>query len=408
MQKNSTQTISSLWSNTAVRQAIIIFIILRLFLTIWSSVAITINPPPQDAPDIVKQHLEQPFLDEGWQKYLLGPAQRFDSLRYTRIAAQGYAHVPDSVFPPLYPLGMGLIGRILGGTHASYLLAGLIISNLAFIGLLILLYRVAEEELGLPFAQRTTLYLAIFPTSFFLLTAYSESFFLLLALAALWLGRNGRFRWAGVFGFCASLTRLTGWVLVAPLAYEFWEQHLRHNRELLNPLRWSRTLWIDAFAVLLPGIGTFSFMVYRYFNKFPPLNQLYVEFWAQDTSIPGIDIWRAIAAIFLGQGPRAGDPAMLLDFGILILLVITTVLAFRYLAPSWGVYALVMLLFILLPTSYIKPLYSFSRYALAFFPLFFMLSVAGQKPWLNRLILYPSILLLLYFSLVFFMWGWVA
>ena len=133
MQANSVEQNSSFWSKTAVRQAIIIFIILRIFLTIWSIVAVTINPPPQDAPDIVKQHLDQPFLDEGWQKFLLGPAQRFDSLRYTRIAEQGYAHIPDSVFPPLYPMTMGVLGRLFGGSHAAFLLAGIIISNLAFL-----------------------------------------------------------------------------------------------------------------------------------------------------------------------------------------------------------------------------------------------------------------------------------
>ncbi len=408
MQKFSLPNGLSVLTNTAVRQALIIFIILRLFLTVWSIVAITINPPPQDAPDIVKQHLNQPFLDQGWQKYLLGPAQRFDTLRYTRIAAQGYAHEPDTVFPPLYPLAMGILGRMIGGTHAGYLAAGLLISNLAFLGLLILLYYVATKELGQPFAQRTTLYLAVFPTSFFLLTAYSESLFLLLSLGTLWAGRRGKFGRAGFLGLLAALTRLTGWVLVVPLAYEFWNQRLRYSPVQFNPWRWPRSLWGEGFAVLLPGLGTFAFMVFRHLNGWAPLNQLYTEFWAQDTSIPGIDVWRAIQAIFFGQGPRAGDPALVLDFGVLILLVITTIFAFRLLPTSWGLYAIVMLFFILLPTSYIKPLYSFSRYALAFFPLFFVLSIAGQKPWLNRLVLYSSILLLLYFSLVFYMWGWVA
>ena len=67
-----------------------------------------------------------------------------------------------------------------------------------------------------------------------------------------------------------------------------------------------------------------------------------------------------------------------------------------------------MILFILLPTSELKPIYSFSRYALAFFPAFMLLGAAGKRPLVNRLILYPSILLYLYFSGQFFIWGWVA
>ena len=67
-----------------------------------------------------------------------------------------------------------------------------------------------------------------------------------------------------------------------------------------------------------------------------------------------------------------------------------------------------LLFFMLLPSSEFKPLYSFSRYALAFFPTFFLLATAGANGKAHRLILYPTILLYLYFSAQFFIWGWVA
>jgi hypothetical protein len=62
----------------------------------------------------------------------------------------------------------------------------------------------------------------------------------------------------------------------------------------------------------------------------------------------------------------------------------------------------------LLPASDFKPLYSFSRYALVFFPTFMVLGQLGRRPWVNRLILYPSTALYFYFSGQFFIWGWVA
>ena len=67
-----------------------------------------------------------------------------------------------------------------------------------------------------------------------------------------------------------------------------------------------------------------------------------------------------------------------------------------------------LLLFIFLHTSELKPLFSFSRYALAFFPMFMIFGAAGHNPWVNRLIVYPSLALYLYLSGQFFMWGWVA
>jgi hypothetical protein len=111
----------------------------------------------------------------------------------------------------------------------------------------------------------------------------------------------------------------------------------------------------------------------------------------------------------LGTG-RTGEFTLWFDFFTALLLLTTTVWAFfrwRH-QPSWGLYAALLLLFMLLPSSEFKPLYSFSRYALAFFPTFFLLAQAGERPFANRLILYPSLLLYLYFSAQFFIWGWVA
>ena len=78
------------------------------------------------------------------------------------------------------------------------------------------------------------------------------------------------------------------------------------------------------------------------------------------------------------------------------------------LTRTYGLYTVMLLFFMLLPVSEFKPLYSFSRYTLAFFPTFMILAQAGKNPWINRLILYPSFILYLYFSGQYFLWGWVA
>jgi hypothetical protein len=56
----------------------------------------------------------------------------------------------------------------------------------------------------------------------------------------------------------------------------------------------------------------------------------------------------------------------------------------------------------------IQPLVSMSRYVLVLFPLFCLLAQWGEKPWVNRIIVYASFLAALYFSAQFFSWGWVA
>ena len=87
---------------------------------------------------------------------------------------------------------------------------GIVISLAAALGSFLLLQRVAEERLGVDGARRAVLYLAVFPMTLFLQAVYSESLYLLLAIAAFVLAERGRFGWAGVVTGLAILTRVTG------------------------------------------------------------------------------------------------------------------------------------------------------------------------------------------------------
>jgi hypothetical protein len=390
------------WWDTAVKQGLIVFITVRLFLTVWAVLVLLVQPLPLEPDEVLRPYLGQPILNSGAASWLLGPWQRFDALHYTAIAANGYQNEADSVFPPLYPWLIRAIAFPFGSSHTAHMTAAILVANLACLGLFILLHKVAAAEIGPEHATRTVVYLALFPTAFFLFAPYTESLFLLLALASLWSARRGAFWQAGLLGLLASLTRLTGWVLVVPLAYEFWRQ------------RWSPGLVKDVrgvgegTAVWLPGLGTFLFLLYRAAVGLPPLSDMYRAYWYQQTGFPGYDLFRALQTMFLGAAARTGEFTLWFDFFCAVLLLVTTILAFRRLGLTWGLYAALLLFFILLPTSELKPLYSFSRYALAFFPTFLLLARWGQNPWVNRLILYPSLILYLYFSGQFFIWGWVA
>ncbi|MCB9423267.1 MAG: hypothetical protein H6667_25950 [Ardenticatenaceae bacterium] len=386
----------------AVKTALIIFLATRISLSVWAIIVLTTVPLPGEPDEAVRPYLGEPILDDSIAGLLLGPWQRFDSQHYLRIARQGYDNVADSVFPPLYPLTIRVLGALFGGSATANLTVAILISNLAFLGLLILLYRVTETELGHRFATRTLVRLAIFPTGFFLLAPYTESLFILLAVGSIWAARKGQFWLAGGLGFLASLTRLTGWILVVPLVYEWWRQsRITHHA--------SRFTFQTLIATALPGLGTAVFLLWRWRAGLPPLGKIYEQYWYQTTGFPGRDLGTAVNTFFLGGTARVGEFTLVFDFLTAFFLLGTTIWTFRRLGTTYGLYSALLLLFMLLPASEnFKPLYSFSRYALAFFPTFMLLGVAGERPWLNRLILYPSIILYLYFSGQFFLWGWVA
>lgn len=385
----------------ALRTALVLFLVARLLLSGWGLLVTAMIPVPEQPDEVLRPYAGAPILDEGPAGRLLGPWQRFDTMRYLALARDGY-DARNSVFPPLYPLairGFGGFLRALSGwpVDTANLVAAILISDVAAIGALALFYRTIARQLSPADLPRTLIYLLFFPAGFFLLAAYTEPLFLLFTLAAFLAMERQHPLWAGLFGALAALTRLTGVALVLPLAYLYAEQR-----------QWSwRRLDRGLLGVLLPGLATMGFFLWRTTIGLPPLAEVYQTSWLQSTRLPGSDVITALQSLLAGSGPRAGEFTLLFDLFCLFLLVATTPAAFR-LNRAYGLYNVAMLLFMLLPTSEFKPLYSFSRYTLVFFPTFLVLGQFGRRPWRNRLVLYPSLALYLYFSGQFFIWGWVA
>ena len=206
----------------AGRQGLLVFLVARLVLTLWAAFMVVLLPPPAVADEAVRPYVGSPILASGPAGLLLGPWQRFDTMRYLALARDGYTD-QNSVFPPLYPLLIRGAGGVLGllgvPQAAANLLAALLIANLAALAAFVLLHHVTSQELDRKAANRALVYLAFFPAGFFLFAGYTESLFLCFALGAVWAMRRARPGLAGLLGLLAALTRLTGAVLVADGGY---------------------------------------------------------------------------------------------------------------------------------------------------------------------------------------------
>ena len=145
---------------------------------------------------------------------------RWDSDWFLRIAEDGYSW-PSSTpaFFPLYPLLVAGLGTVFGGHDV---LAGVVISLAAGAAAFVLLYRLTGLRLGEDAARRTVLFLAVAPTSLFFGAVYSESLFLLLAVATFLLAERGRFWQAGAAAGLALLTRSAGVALLPALVVLAW------------------------------------------------------------------------------------------------------------------------------------------------------------------------------------------
>lgn len=318
--------------------------------------------------------------------------QRWDVPHYQAIAERGYGAFETAFFtPPLFPALMRVTAPWFG---SNTLASGLFISGVSFLVCLFALYRMAVLEFGNEQqAFRAILFLASFPTAFFLVAPYSESLFLGGAILALYHARKRQWTAAGLWGMLAALTRISGALLLCPLVYAAWQA--RHSGE--------RRAW---WAPLLVGIGTLAYPLYVWLIlDRSPLVILEANYARGGyLTFPG---WNIIqAALQIWRGALVEENLIELFFALLF--VFLTFSIWRQLPRLYGIYSLTLLLFFLSRFGSPQPLVGMARYVLEIFPAFLLFSLWARHAWIERLILYLSWAGLLFFSAQFAIWGWVG
>jgi hypothetical protein len=341
---------------------------------------------------------------------------RWDSVWFLRIAEKAYVSPSraDTAFYPLYPLTVAGLGRLFGG---HYVLAGLMISLAASLGAFYLLHRLAEERLGMDGARRAVLYLAVFPMSLFLVALYTESLFLLLALASFLLAERNRWLPAWTAAGLALLTRIAGLALLPALALMAWRAPNRGRA--LAGVAVPAVLFTAYPAYLAAATGSgWRFLHsqglwHRHFSLAGPLGGIW----------DGLrSVWAALEQFASGSHTHAywsavpvtdSDPMRaavinLTAFGFLALFIWLSVVAWRRFGPVYGLYCFVSLAIPLSAPSSRWPLLSMPRFGLAVFPIFLALAVVGRRPRVHTAIVAVSAMLLGVAVSQWALWQWVA
>jgi hypothetical protein len=257
--RSSWQQLSPAW-----RAALTTWLVARILVSVWAAIMYSLGPvQPPFVGDPVYETVHQAFPHEDQLAELTwGIWYRWDASWYIKIVMAGYAVDDNSVaFPPLYPLLIRLLGKLLLG---EYLLAGLIISNVAFVAALWLLYELVAVDLPATTARGALLFLVVFPSAFYFLAPYAESLFF----------------W------------LTGWILLLPMAYEA----LRHAN------------WYPQHAwrgLLAAGAGPFAilaYMAYLHLSGLPSFAQAYYLESATQVAPPWGSVLRATSKSFSDPG----------------------------------------------------------------------------------------------------------
>ncbi|MDP9491751.1 MAG: glycosyltransferase family 39 protein [Actinomycetota bacterium] len=339
---------------------------------------------------------------------------RWDSVWFLRIAQDGYSSTEDAAaaFYPLYPLLVGVLGRVLFG---HYVLAGVLISLAAAFGAFVLLHRLAAPRLGQEGALRAVLYLAIFPFAIFLGAVYSESLFLLAALASFALAERGNFLGAGVAAGLAWLTRPLGIALLPALALIAWRTPERRGalaRLATAPAIFSLYplyLWwrLDDPLAFVHAEGTWS----RHVSPVGPLGGIWDGLragWAGVRQLAsGSDATRYWSAV-QDTDPDRVAAINLAQLAFLVLFACLTGVAWRRFGSPYGLFAALSLAIPLSVPSERWPLLSIQRFGLVVFPLFMALAALGSRPRVHTGVVVVSAVFLGVVSVQWALWQWVA
>jgi hypothetical protein len=344
---------------------------------------------------------------------------RWDTGWYLKIAALGYSADDGSiVFPPLYPLLIRWIAPFLG---RNYLLAALVISNLACLVALFLFFRLAQVYLNSKDqVQNALLYLLAFPTAFYLFAGYSESLFLALTLGAWLLAQRKEWFIAGLAAGLAALTRLQGWLIILPLGWmmlserpielaESPVQAIHHVFERIKTRSGIRKtlsrLGHGAWAVfILPSTSFAGYSLWLKYGNLGSIPAAYRQYW----NLTVVPPWQGIQLLY---GKLSRGHLLLIDwidFGLFLLFLGLSLVGTVYINPAfslyiWGTWGLTLM------RGYPNQLMASSmRYLLTLFPIFLLMATWIKRRWISALIFTIFLVLQLFLLWVFLNWYWVA
>jgi len=279
-------------------------------------------------------------------------------------------------FMPLYPYLTKLLALLLRDT----VLAGLVLSNLAFFASALLFYKLLTLDFSEKFAYRAAVAYIFYPLTFLSSAMLSEGLYNFLLFLTLYLVRVRRYQASAVAFALLSITRVTGLFAIAPLVYFIYFQ----EKDRLETLSKSLIYTLSFIPLLL-----------HLTNVFRKTGDFLVMYTAQKGFGRGGDgIFANFIRYFLGTN-KYGD----FEFVVLILAVFLAVTALVFLYRekkiSFIPYSIITAYNLLLPLS-TGMITSFPRYSLGIFPVFIGLGLLVKDErkfsWLMAICFFISLI----------------
>jgi hypothetical protein len=340
-------------SRPSWRKALALTLFLRLAYTVFAAVVALIQPVNWRLvhSNALTEGLPPP--DHSLHYLLFGVWERFDTLWYLHIAAQGYDRPDSVVFFPLYPSLVRIVSLLIPPMAAA-----LLISTLAAFFLFWGLQELLLGDLPPKLVEQGVFLCAVWPASFIFFAGYPESLLFALIVWSLCMARRDYWLAAAVLGLAAALTKAVGVVVAVPLLI----MAIRHRKA-------------RALPVLLVPFGSAGFLGYLHWTGHSALASAYEQYWRTSTAAPWTTLWVSVRTLVL-----VPNPVLILNLVFLISVCLLAALSrvrIEYLLYS------VAAMVVLLCKETTPPLQSMMRYLLIIFPAFVGLARLLQGPRLQ-------------------------
>lgn len=349
---------------------------------------------------------------------------KWDAVHFLTIAYDGYSEgspisgTPEehrAAFFPLYPGAVHVLSGF-GASLAATLVMAYAVSLACFFGALVLLHRLTTIEIGERYATPTLLLLSFFPTALFFGLPYSESLFLLLAVAAFLAARTGHWAIAGVVLAMASATRAPGLLLVVPvLLLYLYGPRTDREPDFEAGRRPRYRVRPDLAWLLLAPLGLAAFSAYLHLTlgdglAWSDAQALFGRHTVDPFSGAWAGLWEAgQAADEIAAGSRGGfDYLNVMQLAFVAFAVAGGVVALRVLPAAYGVWVLISLAPIFVSQPDGLPLWSSPRFVAVLFPLFLGLAVLTERRGVTTHVVALFAAGMAVFTAQFTLWSFVA
>jgi hypothetical protein len=324
----------------------------------------------------------------------------WDGQWYARIATQGYTGVAidgsgqrDVGQLPLYPMTVRAASWVIGDVH----IAGLLVSNIAFVLAGLVLFRLVESQFDSTVARRTLVLWCVWPFSYVFSAMYTESLFMLCVVGAFALGTQ-RLAGAALCAAGASLTRTVG-VATALALLTLWAQRERFQTAALR----RDAGWL---LVAFSGIGLFMLILgLRFGDPLAFVRAHAAAGWGDFNSLSELrDVIRQWRSATSGN-VASGNVPLLHTLHVLTMLLAAglCLVGLRRLPLAWSVWAILMVVM-----SYYRWA-CFGRHFSTIWPAFVVAALLlRDAPNLYRGVVYFCTALLVLLTLLFTQGYWVA